>query len=86
MIVEVVSPRTRKVDVVDKFEIFHELAIPHYIILDRKRWEDPWDLRGYQYAPLQFTAMSTTTSSSSPRTILPSFSKRLGLTRRSIVV
>jgi len=57
LIVEVVSPNTRKNDVEDKMVQYHEAGVPFYVILDREKEEQSWQLRGYQWTPAHFSEM-----------------------------
>jgi Uma2 family endonuclease len=49
-IVEIVSPDTRKNDVETKFVQYHLAKVLYYVILDRKKDNDPWELHGYRDA------------------------------------
>jgi colicin import membrane protein len=51
LIVEVVSPDTRVNDVETKFVQYHLARVPIYVVLDRKKDNDPWELHGYQNTP-----------------------------------
>ena len=58
VIIEIVSPDTRSNDVDNKLVAYHQARVPYYIILDRAREDDPWQLRGYRYAPGQYEEMT----------------------------
>jgi Uma2 family endonuclease len=51
LIIEVVSPNTRAVDVETKVDHYHRARVPFYVIVDREREEGPPRLIGYRYAP-----------------------------------
>ena len=51
LIVEVVSPTTRTNDVEAKVDEYHLARVQHYVILDRKKHDSPWQILGYEYAP-----------------------------------
>src|SRR5207302_4040417 len=36
---------------------YHQAEVPLYVILDKEREEDPWQLRGYQWAPTHYLEM-----------------------------
>jgi Uma2 family endonuclease len=57
LIVELVTPRYRKNDVVDKMRQYHQVHIPLYVILDRLRDDDPWVIRAYQWTPRHYQAL-----------------------------
>ena len=51
VIVEVVSPHTRRNDVVSKVADYHRLGIPYYLIIDQEYEDGPRSLVGYRYEP-----------------------------------
>jgi len=48
---EIVSPHTRSNDVERKFEEYHAVAIPLYVIIDQLREGGPREIKAYEYAP-----------------------------------
>jgi Uma2 family endonuclease len=54
IILELTSPSTRIKDLGDKFETYHAVGIPYYIIIDRIRAANPWALTAYQYTPRKY--------------------------------
>jgi Uma2 family endonuclease len=48
VVVEVTSPSTRSGDLTDKFNDYHALGIPFYVLVDRADFEDPWTVTVYQ--------------------------------------
>jgi len=51
LLVEIVSPSTRNVDLNDKVREYHQAGVPLYVIADRDRPEGPPRLIGYRHAP-----------------------------------
>jgi len=51
LIVEIVSPRYRVNDVVEKFGEYYQLNIPWYVIVDREVEDGPRQLIGYRHTP-----------------------------------
>jgi hypothetical protein len=58
LIIELVSPNTRKNDVVDKVDHYHQVEVPVYVIADRLKVGDPWTLYGYQWRPDAYVPMA----------------------------
>lgn len=61
LIIELVSPNVREADVVTKFKQYHLAKVPIYVIVDRKKESDPWELLGYQYTPSRFEELAKDT-------------------------
>jgi Uma2 family endonuclease len=59
LIVEIVSPDTRDNDVEKKVRHYHRARVAHYVIVDRVRQDDPWQLRGFLHAPGKYLEMPT---------------------------
>jgi colicin import membrane protein len=59
LIVEIVSRHIRSNDVEKKFEAYHELGVPFYIILDRVDSDDDWTVVGYEHTPRRYLKMAT---------------------------
>jgi Uma2 family endonuclease len=57
LIVELTSPSTRSVDLVDKFEDYHAVGVQYYVTIDRVNPDDPWQLTGYVRTPRQYRPM-----------------------------
>ena len=57
LLFEVVSPRYRKTDVVEKMEEYHRAGVPIYVILDRAQEEDPFSIKAYQWRPQQYVPL-----------------------------
>ncbi len=57
LIVEIVSPNVRENDVDKKIVQYHRAKVRFFVILDKKKEEDPWQLRGYQWAPTHYLEM-----------------------------
>ena len=51
LVVELVSPHTRGNDVVKKFEHYHRIGIPLYVIIDQEKEGGPRRLRAYRRKP-----------------------------------
>lgn len=51
MIIELVSPNTRKNDVETKVDHYHQVEVPVYVVADREKLGAPWTLHGYQWRP-----------------------------------
>jgi colicin import membrane protein len=51
LLIEIVTPSTRKNDVETKFEQYHQAGVPLYVLLDRKDEKNEFELRGYQNTP-----------------------------------
>jgi colicin import membrane protein len=58
VIIELVSPSTRRNDIDKKVVQYHQAGVAYYIILDRARDGDPWVLRGYEYAAGGYVEMA----------------------------
>src|SRR5262245_3257389 len=54
LIIENVSPSTRKTDLVDKMDQYHRAGVPWYIIIDRIQHEGPPTLLGYRHTTRGF--------------------------------
>ncbi|MEW5986982.1 MAG: Uma2 family endonuclease [Chloroflexota bacterium] len=59
LIIEITSPATRSVDLVDKFEEYAEVGVPYYVIVDsyRQRKEKVQRLLGYQLTDEGYVAL-----------------------------
>jgi colicin import membrane protein len=57
LIVEIVSPNVRENDVDKKVVQYHLARVPYFVILDKKKEDDPWQLRGYQWSPTHYLDM-----------------------------
>jgi colicin import membrane protein len=51
---EIVSPHTRKNDVLDKLDEYHQAKVPLYIIVDQKKEDGPRELLAYRYTPARY--------------------------------
>jgi colicin import membrane protein len=49
--IELVSPHTRKTDVVDKPPEYHRAKVPLFVLIDQKLEDGPRELRVFRYAP-----------------------------------
>ena len=58
LIIELVSPNTRKNDVVTKVDHYHQVEVPVYVVADRHKLGDPWTLYGYQWRPDAYVPMT----------------------------
>ncbi len=58
VIIEIVSPSTRRNDIDKKVVQYHQAGVAYYIILDRAREGDPWVLRGYEHAAGGYVEMA----------------------------
>src|SRR5262249_51627210 len=59
MALEVVSPSTRNNDVVAKFEHYHRIGIPLYIIIDQEKEGGPRKLRAYRRKPDRYVEIES---------------------------
>ncbi len=59
MLLEIVSRNLRDNDVVTKFEQYHELQVPLYIIVDRVKSDTDWTIVPYQYTPSHYFRLAT---------------------------
>jgi colicin import membrane protein len=59
MIVEIVSRHVRNNDVVVKFQDYHTLEVPLYVIVDREKSDVDWKIVPYQYAPSHYVPLAT---------------------------
>jgi Uma2 family endonuclease len=59
LVVEVVSPNTRNNDVVAKFEHYHQVGIPLYVIIDQTREGGPRTLRAYRRKPDRYVEVES---------------------------
>jgi Uma2 family endonuclease len=59
MAVEVVSPSTRNNDVVAKFEHYHRIGIPVYIIIDQEKEGGPRKLRAFRRKPDRYVPIES---------------------------
>ena len=50
LIVEVTSPETRQIDLVDKVDIYEQASIPLYLIVDMRRWKGAEQLHIIAYS------------------------------------
>ncbi|HEX9370680.1 MAG TPA: Uma2 family endonuclease [Roseiflexaceae bacterium] len=53
LIIEVTSPETRKLDLLDKLDIYAVAGVPQYVIVDTRQWKgsETLHLLGYQLSP-----------------------------------
>ncbi len=58
LIIEVVSPHIREVDVVTKLAEYHKAEVPMYVIVDRKKEEEWPKIRGYLWEPGEYRALA----------------------------
>ena len=54
LILELTSPSTRHIDLGKKFEQYHAVGIPYYIVVDREKASEPWTLTGYERKPRRY--------------------------------
>jgi colicin import membrane protein len=54
LIIELVTARFRKTEVVEKFSDYHKARVPTYVILDREHDDDPWSIKAYHRNPQRF--------------------------------
>jgi Uma2 family endonuclease len=59
LVVEVVSPNTRDNDVVAKFEHYHQVGIPLYVIVDQEKEDGPRTLRAYRRRPDRYVEVES---------------------------
>jgi colicin import membrane protein len=57
LIVEIVSPNMRANDVNEKLIQYQLACVPTYVILDKAREEDSWQVRSYQWTPTHYLDM-----------------------------
>jgi hypothetical protein len=57
--VEVVSPSTRDNDVVAKFDQYHRIGIPLYVIIDQEKEKGPRLLRAYRRKPDRYVEIES---------------------------
>jgi colicin import membrane protein len=60
LIVELTSPSTRQVDLVEKLDAYHAVGVPYYVVIDRAKSADPWTITGYLRTPRQYRPMIVT--------------------------
>jgi hypothetical protein len=60
LVLEVVSPHTRKNDVEDKLREYHAVGVPFYVIVDQKKQIGPRQLMAYEWTPTEFVAVPLT--------------------------
>ena len=60
LIVEVTSPETRALDLVDKLEIYALAGVPLYVIVDTRRWKgaETLHLLGYRLMPTGYEVLA----------------------------
>jgi hypothetical protein len=76
LVVEVVSPSTRKNDVVDKFDHYYRIGIPLYVILDQEEEGGPRSLHAYRHTPAGYAEVPPDAQG---RVLLPPLGLLLGL-------
>ena len=59
MLLEIVSRNLRKNDVEIKFQEYHDLKVPLYIIVDRVKSDLDWKIVAYQYTPSHYLPLAT---------------------------
>jgi Uma2 family endonuclease len=57
LLLEIVSPNTRTNDVDTKIVEYHQAEVPIYVIIDKKKEDDQWQLHGYQWTPTRYLEM-----------------------------
>jgi hypothetical protein len=57
VLIEVVSPSTRNLDLEDKVLAYHETEVPYYVIVDRARPEGPPRILAYRRAPRSYVPL-----------------------------
>jgi Uma2 family endonuclease len=55
-VLELVSPHKRESDVVRKFQEYHRVRVPLYVIVDHEREDAPRQVRGYRYTRRRYVA------------------------------
>jgi Uma2 family endonuclease len=78
---EVVSPDRRRVDVVDKFQEYHQVGVPLYIIVDQDGEQGPREIRGYRHTPQGYQLLPLTAEGRLP---LPGMGLWLGFHDRRV--
>jgi colicin import membrane protein len=58
LLIELTSPATRNLDLVDKVRDYHRAAVPHYVIVDEEREGEPLRVLGYRYTPEGYVAVA----------------------------
>jgi Uma2 family endonuclease len=59
LVVEVVSPSTRKNDVIDKFDHYHRVGVPVYVIIDQEKEDGPRSVRAYRRKPDRYVEIES---------------------------
>jgi Uma2 family endonuclease len=54
---EIVSPNTRSIDVVEKFREYHQVRVPLYVLIDQVSVNAPRHVVGYRYTPARYVRM-----------------------------
>jgi Uma2 family endonuclease len=57
VLIEVVSPDSRDLDLVKKFKAYHEAQVPYYVIVDRERPEGPPRILAYVRTPREYVPL-----------------------------
>jgi Uma2 family endonuclease len=82
VVVEVVSPNTRDNDVVAKFDHYHRIGIPWYVLIDQPLEGGPRFLRAYRRKPERYAEVE---SDDRERIDLPPLGLMLGLRDNRVV-
>jgi len=59
LVIEVVSPSTRKNDVIDKFDHYHKVGVLIYVIIDQEKEGGPRFLRAYKRKPDRYVEIES---------------------------